>query len=152
VGVAGESGAADAPGGRVADRGRLLESDLDAAARGVFDGLFGLVGEVVVRQAVMERSQGVRCLGARRGAWGGCVQRTKEGMRSLSGNVQGREGKRSQRCQRALTEKQTLLGGGAPQVGDLRLLEDGGEGGGALVSDPVSSEPASEGCCGLWGW
>jgi hypothetical protein len=32
------------------------------------------------------------------------------------------------------------LGGGAPQVGDLRLLEDGGERGGALVSDLVVSE------------
>ena len=81
VGVAGESGAADAPGGRVADRGRLLESDLDAAARGVFDGLFGLVGEVV-RQAVMERSQGVRCLGAGRGVWG--VRSTDQGRNALA--------------------------------------------------------------------
>jgi hypothetical protein len=46
-----------------------------------------------------------------------------------------------------LTQKQTLWGGGAPQVGDLRLLEDGGERGGALVSDRVVSETASEG----WG-
>jgi hypothetical protein len=37
------------------------------------------------------------------------------------------------------------LGGGAPQVGDLRLLEDGGERGGALFSDLVVSETASEG-------
>jgi hypothetical protein len=29
------------------------------------------------------------------------------------------------------------LGGGAPQVGDLRLLEDGSERGGALVFDAV---------------
>ena len=47
-------------------------------------------------------------LGREEGGLGGCVQRTKEGMRSLSGNVQGREGKRSQRCQRALTERRTL--------------------------------------------
>jgi hypothetical protein len=50
-------------------------------------------------------------------------------------------------CQRALTLEQKHVGGGAPQVGDLRLLEDGGERGGALVSDVVGSETASEG----WG-
>ena len=50
-------------------------------------------------------------------------------------------------CQRAFTQKQTLWGGGAPQVGDLRLLEDGGEREGTLVSDQVASETASEG----WG-
>ena len=43
--------------------------------------------------------------------------------------------------------KQTLWGGGAPQVGYLRLLEDGGERGGTLVFDQVASETASEG----WG-
>ena len=48
VGVAGESGVAaesdvGAPGGGVAHRGRLLEGDADAAARGVFDGLLVLV-------------------------------------------------------------------------------------------------------------
>ena len=32
-----------APGGGVAHRGRLLEGDADAAARGVFDGLLVLV-------------------------------------------------------------------------------------------------------------
>ena len=47
-----------APGGGVAHRGRLLEGDADAAARGVFDGLFGLVVEVVVLQAVSGRSRG----------------------------------------------------------------------------------------------
>jgi hypothetical protein len=51
------------------------------------------------------------------------------------------------KCQRALTQKQTLWGGGAHQLGDLRLLEDGGERGGALNSDRVASETASEG----WG-
>ena len=44
-----------------------------------------------------------------------------------------------------MTQKQTLRGGGAPQVGDLRLLEDGGEHSGALGSDGVASEPVSEG-------
>ena len=45
------------------------------------------------------------------------------------------------------TRANTASGGGAPQVGDLRLLEDGGERGGALGSDAVASETASEG----WG-
>ena len=54
VGVAGESGESGesdvgTPGGGVAHRGRLLEGDADAAARGVFDSLFGLVVEVVVQ-------------------------------------------------------------------------------------------------------
>ena len=35
-------------------------------------------------------------------------------------------------------------GGGAPQVGDLRLLEDGGERRGALVSDLVVPQTVSE--------
>ena len=39
-------------GGGVAHRGRLLELDLNAAAGGVSDGLFGLVIEHVVLQAV----------------------------------------------------------------------------------------------------
>jgi len=57
LGVAGEPGVGT-PGGGVAHRGRLLECDIDAAARGVLDGLLGLVVEVVVLQAVAERSQG----------------------------------------------------------------------------------------------
>jgi len=52
---------------------------------------------------------------------------------------------RDQECQGALAEKRTLWGGGAPQVCDLRLLEDGGERGGAQVSNPVASETASKG-------
>ena len=60
VGVAGESSepGVGTPGSGVAHRGRLLECDIDAAARGVFDGLLGLVVEVVAPQAVTERSQG----------------------------------------------------------------------------------------------
>ena len=63
MGVVGESGVAaesdvGAPGDGVAHRSRLLEGDADAAARSVFDGLFGLVVEVVVLQAVTGRSQG----------------------------------------------------------------------------------------------
>ena len=48
-------------------------------------------------------------------------------------------------CQRALTRKRTLWGGGALEIGDLRLLEDGGERSGALSSNVVVSETASEG-------
>ena len=64
VGVAGESSRSGVgtPGGGVAHRGpcrgRLLEGDADAAASGVFDGLLGLVVEVVVLQAVTGQSQG----------------------------------------------------------------------------------------------
>ena len=50
---------------------------------------------------------------------------------------------REQACQRALTR--VFWGGGALEVGDLRLLEDGGERGGALVSDIIEFETASEG-------
>ena len=48
-------------------------------------------------------------------------------------------------CQRALTQNQTLWGGGALEVGDLRLVEDGSERSDALASDVVASETASEG-------
>ena len=51
---------------------------------------------------------------------------------------------REQVCQWALTRKQTLWGGGLPQGGDLRLLEDGGERGDALGSDVVAPNTASE--------
>ena len=40
--------------------------------------------------------------------------------------------------------KRTLWGGGAPQVGDLRLLKDGGRCGGALDSDVVFRETARQ--------
>ena len=43
--VVGEQGTPGASGGRVAHHGRLLEADADAAARGVFDRLFGLFGD-----------------------------------------------------------------------------------------------------------
>ena len=48
-------------------------------------------------------------------------------------------------CQRALTQKQTLWGGGALEVGDLRFVEDGSQRSGTLGSDVVASETASEG-------
>ena len=43
---------------RQAVRGRALEFDADAAARGVSDVLFGLTLEAVVLQAATGRSQG----------------------------------------------------------------------------------------------
>ena len=55
---------------------------------------------------------------------------------------------REHECQRALTQKQTLWGrrqGGIPQVGDVGLLEDGCECRGALSSDLVVAETATEG-------
>ena len=55
VGVRGQSGAS---GGGVAHRGRFLELDLDAAAGGVFDGLLGVVVEVVEPQAAAGRPHG----------------------------------------------------------------------------------------------
>ena len=42
------------------------------------------------------------------------------------------------------TRANTASGGGAPQLGDLRLLEDGGERGGALVFDMVFPQTVSE--------
>ena len=42
------------PGGGVAHRGRLLEGDADAAACGVFDGLFGRVVRRVVDEVAFE--------------------------------------------------------------------------------------------------
>ena len=43
------------------------------------------------------------------------------------------------------TQKQTLWGGGALEVGNLCLVEDGSERSDALVSDVVVPETASEG-------
>ena len=66
--------------------GRLLEGDADAAARRVFDGLFGLVVQVVVLQTVAGRSQGAEMgAGARathpsdRRTWPRSMRRTMEG-------------------------------------------------------------------------
>ena len=41
--------------------------------------------------------------------------------------------------------KTNTLGRGALEIGDLRLLEDGSNRSDALVSNPVVSEPGSEG-------
>ena len=48
-------------------------------------------------------------------------------------------------CQRALTQKRTLRGGGALEIGDLRLLENSSERGGALGPDVVPIETAGVG-------
>ena len=56
-----------------------------------------------------------------------------------------KRGEACSECQRALTEKRTLRGGGAPQLLDLRLFEDGGERCSALGSDVVVPNTASEG-------
>ena len=47
-------------------------------------------------------------------------------------------------CQRALTRKRTLWAGGALEIGDLRLLEDGSERSDALVSDLIQLKTASK--------
>ena len=52
---------------------------------------------------------------------------------------------RDQACQWALTQKQTLWGSGALEVGNLRLVEDGSQRSGTLASDVVEFETASEG-------
>ena len=85
VGVVCESGVGTRGGG-VAHRGRLLELDIDTASRGVFDGPFGLVVEVIVLQTVAGRSQGGEMgAGARathpsdRRTWPRSTRRTMEG-------------------------------------------------------------------------
>ena len=45
----------------------------------------------------------------------------------------------------ALTQKQTLLGGGALEVGNVCLVEDSSERGGAFGTDVLAVETASEG-------
>ena len=84
--VAGASDALGAPGGGAAHRGRLLEGDADAAARGVFDGLPGHAVEQVAPQAATERPEGSKMgAGARathpsdRRTWHRSTRRTMEG-------------------------------------------------------------------------
>ena len=52
---------------------------------------------------------------------------------------------RDKACQWALTQRRTLSGGGALELGDSRLFEDGGERGSALGSNVVARNTASEG-------
>jgi hypothetical protein len=99
VGESGESGESvvGTPGSGVARRGRLLEGDADAAASGVFDGLLGLVVEVVVLQAVTGKSQGAEMgAGARathpsdRRTCPRSTRRTMEGSIAWMGKGKGR--------------------------------------------------------------
>eukprot|EP00964_Phaeocystis_antarctica_P012336 scaffold6811_cov55-Phaeocystis_antarctica.AAC.2 len=181
------------PGGGVAHRGRLLEGDADAAARGVFDGLSqggemgagarathpsdrrtwprstrrtieGSIAWMRMRKAVQEAGRKTRrgtkvemcsLIDARetRARKGGSVRKCPAQwlprlrfccLRDCERGA-GWETVREYACQWALTRRRTLRGGGALEVGDLRLLEDGGERRGALGSDAVVCETASEG-------
>ena len=69
-----------------AHRGRLLKMDLDATAGGVFDGLLGLVVEMVVLQAATGRPQGSD-VGA-----GACATRLPKGRRGLGAHAAHEEG------------------------------------------------------------
>ena len=64
---------------------------------------------------------------------------------SQTASTRAESGAEREACQWALTRKRTVWGSGALEVGDLRLLEDGSECGGTLVSDVVAVETASEG-------
>ena len=61
------------------------------------------------------------------------------------GTCKGTEGKVFANMSAGIDTKANISGGGAPQLGDLRLLEHGGERGGALSSDVVAFETVSEG-------
>ena len=71
--------------------------------------------------------------------------RMRKGCRKQGGRVE--KGRREERCSPidAAIGGKTLWGGGAPELGDLCLVEDGGEREGALVSDLVPVETANEG-------
>eukprot|EP00964_Phaeocystis_antarctica_P009101 scaffold4935_cov67-Phaeocystis_antarctica.AAC.4 len=73
-------------GGGVAHRGRLLKLDLDATAGGGFDGLLGLVVEMVVLQAATGRPQGSD-VGA-----GARATRPPKGRRGLGAHAAHEEG------------------------------------------------------------
>ena len=98
-------------------RGRLLEVDADTAARGVLE---RLLLASLVRMLSSRLRTGIR------------VESIQWGRKLVSG---------------ALTQKRTLLGGGALEVGNHCLLEDGSERGGALVFDAVVPETTMDG----WG-
>ena len=112
VGVVGESGepGVGTPGGGVAHRGRLLEFDIDAAAPGVFDGLLGLIVEVVAPQAVAGRSRGVRWARAHarpsRPTGGGCGL----GPRGARWRVTSRGWGRERVCAFASKSREVLQG------------------------------------------
>ena len=124
VGVMGESGAS---GGGVAHRGRFLEGDVDAAAGGVFDGLLGLVVEIVVLQAaaVTPHGGGVGHTGAGarathpfdRRTWPRSTRRTMEG--GIDCGWTGRVWGRVDVCLRA------GLGSGRTKEGGARERDQG---------------------------
>ena len=66
-------------------------------------------------------------------------------VRDAASDGQDGNGERVGISMGADTKANTLWGNGAPEVGDLCLLEDGSERGGALVSDVVASETVGEG-------
>ena len=71
---------------------------------------------------------------------------THEGVSAVAKLVREHTVRARQGCvSTGVDTKQTLRGGSALEVGDLRLLEDGGERSDALFSDAVASETASEG-------
>jgi hypothetical protein len=152
--------------------GWVLEPDSDAAARGgVKDDLFGPVVEVVDPQAAAgEVARGVRehACGSTPGI---AAYPRHRGIPQVSQRQVGlAEGLRESSCsfwtdlvapQTASTGVEAGVkkcstgvdmkanthsgGGGALELGDLRLLEDGSERGGALGSDIVALEPARQG-------
>ena len=78
--------------------GRWLELDIDTASRGVFDGPFGLVVEVIVLQAVAGRSHraqgglnGHGTLPFDRRTWPRSTRRTMEGGIAWMPEKRGRE-------------------------------------------------------------
>jgi len=98
-------------------RGRLLKVDADTSTRGVLERLLGLFGEIVE-------------------------------LETVNGDQSGIDTVRAQACQRGADAKaNTILGGGALEVGNHCLLEDGSERGGALVSDAVVPDTTRD----VWG-
>ena len=98
-------------------RGRLLKVDADTSTRGVLERLLGLFGEIVV-------------------------------LETVNGDQSGIDTVRAQACQRGADAKaNTILGGGALEVGNHCLLEDGSERGGPLVFDAVQPDTTRDG----WG-
>ena len=98
-------------------RGRLLKVDADTSTRGVLERLLGLFGEIVE-------------------------------LETVNGDQSGIDTVRAQACQRGADAKaNTILGGGALEVGNHCLLEDGSERGGPLVFDAVVPDTTRDG----WG-
>ena len=132
---------------RRAARGCVLEFDADAAVRGISDGLFGLVADVtIVLQAATGRGpEGAgelytgktrltreRTVRSTRCKLKGSIARMRMRKGAGSREVEGgrvEKGRREERCSPidAAIGGKTLWGGGAPELGDLRLVEDGGE-------------------------